>query len=310
MKSLYFDKDTKELVFLDRSALPGAEIYRRISTFREFFDSLASSSLCGNDAVFVSAAYIICAAAYRFEDVTVEGFDYSYGKSIDFLSLQCASNGVVRSACVFMKKAEIDRTSVKTMLESIEKAASGIENTVKSHAEALDGMSTRLISDGDGILVRGNCGELCTVKYGLSFAPVARAFENGVPFRLYIGETYPSYDGKRLASYEASLLGMRHEVIRDSDAASLMAKGKITKVFIDAVTDGHGNFASSPGSLQLAVCCKHYGVPIYAFLPSCPYTDDEKEYDVLDYTLLDGCAAAGVLTDLPMNDEYDTEKEK
>ena len=286
MKSLYFDKNTKELVFLDRSALPEAEKYRRISTFREFFASLADHSLCGSDAVGAAAAYVLCAAAHRFEDVTAEGFAYSFEKSIDFLMLQCALYPSVKASAEKMRCSCGGCVTASDMLANIEKKAYDIEREIISYRRRLGEKGAKLISDGDGVLVRGNCGLLGGVKYGASLAAAYKAYAKNVNFRLFIAETYPSFDGKRLAAYEAKASGPEFEIVSDNDTAVLMAEKKINKIFLDAGATEYGKFCSEKGSLMLASSAKCFGVPVYAFLPYFHSAENAGKRDIIESELL------------------------
>ncbi len=285
MKSLYFDKSSKELVFPDLSALPERLVYKRVSSLRAFFDSLSDSSLGGNDAVGVAAAFVLCAEAYRFEDGKPEGFSYSFSRSVDFVVRQCASYPSVVAACEEMRHVCEGLSSTDEMLASVVKAARGIENRTSGYCGKLAGNGAKLISDGDGVLVRGNCGVLSSVKHGVSLEAVYTASKDR-NVKLYIGETYPSLEGRRIAAFEAESNGLHAEIISDDSAASLMANGKINKIFLDVGFDRDGNLCSSSGSLMLASASRYFGVALCAFVNAFRSWNGEKR-DILKKEMFD-----------------------
>ena len=293
MKSLYFDKNTKELVFLDRTSLP-EEKYRRISAFRAFFDSLADTSLCGSDAVGVAAAYILCAEAYRFEDVKAEGFAYSFEKSIDFLLLQCSLCPSVKASSEMMRNSCDGFDDVCEMLANIEKKALSVETAAVSYRRRLGERGAKLISDGDGVLVRGNCGVLGGVRYGASLEAAHKAYAKNKDFGLFIAETYPSFDGKRLAAYEAKANEIEFNTVSDSDAAVLMAEKKINKVFLDVGVTKDGNYCSEKGSLMLASSAKCFGVPVYGFVPYLRSAENTAGCDTIKKELFESVVTGGL----------------
>lgn len=285
MKSLYFDKNSKELVFPDLSALPERLVYKRVSSLRAFFDSLSDSSLGGNDAMGVAAAFVLCAEAYRFEDGKPEGFAYSFSRSVDFVVRQCAAYPSVVASCEEMRHVCDGLSSTDEMLSSVVKAASGIEKRTAGYCVKLGKNGAKLISDGDGVLVRGNCGVLSSVKHGASLEAVYTASKEK-SFTLYIGETYPSFEGRRIAAFEAAANGSDAEVISDDRAASLMANGKINKVFLDVGFDRDGDLCSSSGSLMLASASRYFGVPVCAFVNAFRSWNGEKR-DILKKEMFD-----------------------
>ena len=94
----------------------------------------------------------------------------------------------------------------------------------------------------------------------------------GVPFHVYVDETRPLYQGARLTAWELDRAGIDVTLICDNMAASVMAAGKVDLVMVgtDRVT-ANGDVVNKIGTLNLAILCKHYGIPFYVACPSSTY---------------------------------------
>ena len=138
--------------------------------------------------------------------------------------------------------------------------------------EALAERGAPLIADGDSILTHCNAGGLVTAGIGTALGVVRRAHEQGKRIHVYVDETRPLLQGARITAWELGKLGIEHTLICDNMAASLMAQGKIQKVFVGADRIAkNGDFANKIGTYGVAVLARYHQIPFYAVAPSTTF---------------------------------------
>ena len=125
-----------------------------------------------------------------------------------------------------------------------------------------------LIQDGDHILTHCNTGGLATVGCGTALGLITHAHKLGKKIHVYVDETRPLLQGGRLTTWELEKAGVPYTLICDNMSGSLMAQGKIDKVFLGADRIAtNGDFANKIGTYNLAVLCQHHKVPFYCVAP-------------------------------------------
>ncbi|MFA6321670.1 MAG: S-methyl-5-thioribose-1-phosphate isomerase [Candidatus Omnitrophota bacterium] len=125
-----------------------------------------------------------------------------------------------------------------------------------------------LIRNGDTILTHCNAGGLATADYGTALGVLFEAKKQGKRIKVYADETRPLLQGARLTTWELMHEGIETTLICDNMAASLMAKGKIDKVFVGADRiASNGDAANKIGTYSVAVLAKYHRVPFYVVAP-------------------------------------------
>jgi len=124
---------------------------------------------------------------------------------------------------------------------------------------ALGEAGASLIADGDTILNH------CWAEWGIVYT-LAVALQQGKKLSAFCSETRPYLQGSRLTADAIADMGIPTTVITDNMPAHLMSQGRISTFFAgaDRVTMD-GSVVNKIGTLQLAICAQHYGVPFYAF---------------------------------------------
>ena len=137
---------------------------------------------------------------------------------------------------------------------------------------AIGAHGASLIKPGSSVLTHCNAGALAVSELGTATAPMYHQHSAGVPFHVYVDETRPLYQGARLTAWELDRAGIDVTLICDNMAASVMAAGKVDLVMVgtDRVT-ANGDVVNKIGTLNLAILCKHYGIPFYVACPSSTY---------------------------------------
>jgi methylthioribose-1-phosphate isomerase len=126
----------------------------------------------------------------------------------------------------------------------------------------------RLVTKDDVILTHCNAGGLATADYGTALGVLFEAKRQGKRIKVYADETRPLLQGARLTAWELMNEGIDTTLICDNMAASLMAKGKIDKIFVGADRiAANGDTANKIGTYSLAVLARHHGVPFYVVAP-------------------------------------------
>ncbi|MDD5428907.1 MAG: S-methyl-5-thioribose-1-phosphate isomerase [Candidatus Omnitrophica bacterium] len=125
-----------------------------------------------------------------------------------------------------------------------------------------------LIKSGDAILTHCNAGGLATADYGTALGVLFEAKAQGKRIKVYADETRPLLQGARLTTWELMHEGIDTTLICDNMAASLMAKGKIDKVFVGADRiAANGDAANKIGTYGIAVLAKYHRIPFYVVAP-------------------------------------------
>ncbi|TCC14867.1 S-methyl-5-thioribose-1-phosphate isomerase [Kosakonia quasisacchari] len=137
-----------------------------------------------------------------------------------------------------------------------------------------------LVTPGSRLLTHCNTGGLATAGVGTALGVIALAHQQGNVANVWVDETRPLLQGGRLTAWELGELGVPYQLITDSMAASLMAKGLVDAVWVGADRiAANGDVANKIGTYSLAVLAKFHHVPFYVAAPQttldphCPNGD-------------------------------------
>lgn len=138
----------------------------------------------------------------------------------------------------------------------------------KASCRAMARHGSKLVKSGDTILTHCNAGGLATADYGTALGVLFEAKRQGKRIKVYADETRPLLQGARLTAWELEHEGIDTTLICDNMAASLMAKGRIDKVFVGADRiASNGDAANKIGTYNVAVLAKYHKVPFYVVAP-------------------------------------------
>lgn len=140
--------------------------------------------------------------------------------------------------------------------------------------EALANRGAALVESGDGLLTHCNAGGLATAGVGTALGVIIRAHQQGKRVHAFVDETRPLLQGARLSAWELRKHGVPHTLICDSMSAALMARGKVSRIFVGADRVArNGDAANKIGTYGLAVIAKHHGVPFYVVAPRTTFDE-------------------------------------
>ena len=98
---------------------------------------------------------------------------------------------------------------------------------------------------------------------------VKTAHWQGKRINVLVDETRPLLRGSRLTAWELAREGIPHEVIVDSAAAGLIARGQVQAVVVGADRmAANGDTANKVGTYGLALAAQAHGVPFYVVAPA------------------------------------------
>ncbi|MCS2171982.1 S-methyl-5-thioribose-1-phosphate isomerase [Scandinavium sp. TWS1a] len=127
---------------------------------------------------------------------------------------------------------------------------------------------SQLVKPGSRLLTHCNTGGLATAGVGTALGVINFAHQQGNVANVWVDETRPLLQGGRLTVWELGELGVPYQLITDSMAASLMAKGLVDAVWVGADRiAANGDVANKIGTYSLAVLAKFHGIPFYVAAP-------------------------------------------
>ncbi|MBB1200224.1 S-methyl-5-thioribose-1-phosphate isomerase [Enterobacteriaceae bacterium 89] len=139
---------------------------------------------------------------------------------------------------------------------------------------------SELVKPGSRLLTHCNTGGLATAGVGTALGVINLAHQQGKVENVWVDETRPLLQGGRLTAWELGELGVPYQLITDSMAASLMAKGLVDAVWVGADRiAANGDVANKIGTYSLAVLARFHNIPFYVAAPQttldphCPNGD-------------------------------------
>ena len=236
------------VVVLDQRRLPDEVIELRCTDAAELAAAIRSLAVRGAPAIGVAAAYGLALAATRGHDV-----DAAYET--------LASS---RPTAVNLRWA-LDEMRADPTPER----ARRIHDDEVGRCVAMSVHAAELVPPAARILTHCNAGGLATGGYGSAVGAIRAAAERGGVSHVWVDETRPLLQGARLTAFELEAVGIPHEVIVDSAAASRMAAGEVDIVITGADRiAANGDSANKIGTYGLAVLADYHQIPFVIVAPT------------------------------------------
>lgn len=169
-----------------------------------------------------------------------------------------------------MERSAIAHKSLglKALKRALLETALKIQDEDKKTCRKMAEHGASLIKSGDNILTHCNAGALATADYGTALGVLYKAKSEGKKIKVYADETRPLLQGARLTVWELMREGIDTTLICDNMAASLMALGRVDKIFVGADRiAANGDTANKIGTYSLAVSAKYHNIPFYVVAP-------------------------------------------
>ncbi len=249
--------EDEALIIIDRRKLPRTINPVYCTEAEEVAGAIREMMVQGAGDIAITAGYGLYLAARRLEREGRVRDRFSLEKAASLLKATRPTGfhlaALLEKLMQRVDAAGADRAPSEVIREHLARALDRqqeISRETGRHGETL-------LEDGDTILT--HCFAGAGLLYMLRFAR-----ENGKDIKVLCTETRPYLQGARLTAWSVSEMGIDTTLITDNMAAWCMSRGMIRKVFTAAdriAMDGVA--ANKVGTLQLAVCARHFGIPFY-----------------------------------------------
>jgi len=133
-------------------------------------------------------------------------------------------------------------------------------------------LAATLPATGDAplrVLVHGHTGVLAGGQYGTGLAGVIAAHHAGRLIHVHVAETRPELLGSRLAAWELREAGVSFDVVTDSAAATLIARGEVDAVVLGAErVAANGDVLVVTGGYALSTVADRHDVAVLVAAPT------------------------------------------
>lgn len=251
-------------ILLDQRRLPTEETYVEYHDARGVAEAIRTMVIRGAPAIGVAAAYAMvlaapgCASLREYEQEA----DILGDSRPTAVNLRWAIERMLRLA----RKSPSGRP--KDIVDALAKEARDIHREDCSANRRMGEIGAARVPHGATIVTHCNAGALATGGYGTALGVIRAAHEAGKDIRVLADETRPYLQGSRLTAWELSRDGVPCEVIADSAAGSLMARGEVDLAVVgsDRIAR-NGDVANKIGTYQVACLARRHGRPFYVAAP-------------------------------------------
>jgi methylthioribose-1-phosphate isomerase len=256
--------------YIDQTLLPHRVRFVECDDLERLWQAIRALEIRGAPAIGIAGALGIALAAKRSKAADPQDLIRDIDRAERYLasSRPTAVNlfwALERMRKVAALNASRPADAIRKIL--LQEALDVIEEDKRS-CRKMARYGASLVRSGDSILTHCNAGGLATADYGTALGVLFESKRQGKRIKVYADETRPLLQGARLTAWELMHERIDTTLICDNMAASLMAKGKIDKVFVGADRiASNGDAANKIGTYSLAVLAKHHRVAFYVVAP-------------------------------------------
>lgn len=252
------------LDLLDQTLLPGEQLVLQHRDLAGVIDSIQRLAVRGAPAIGVAAGYAVVLGVRERAPTDDASFLTALDAVVD--ELVRARPTAVNLSWAAERMRRVGRAE-PTLARLLDEARAIHEEDV-ALCKSMGEVGAPLIKDGMTVLTHCNAGRLATGGDGTALALMFEAHARGTKFRVLADETRPLLQGSRLTALELSEAGIPVEVIADSAAAGLIARGDVQLVITGADrVAANGDVANKVGTYSVALAAKAHDVPMYVVAP-------------------------------------------
>jgi methylthioribose-1-phosphate isomerase len=261
---------------IDQTRLPGEEIYRTYTDYREVAEAIRSMVIRGAPAIGVAAAMGIAVGVKNSGAKNAAELQAEFEVIASTLAKTrpTAVNlfwAINRMRDVFKKSLSCHHTDaqVLTMVRvALEEEAKRILAEDIAINEAMGRHGADLMPDVGTVLTHCNAGALATGGYGTALGVIRAAVGAGKKIKVFADETRPFLQGARLTAWELAKDHIPVTIITDNMAGHFMKQGEIRAVIVGADRiASNGDTANKIGTYSVAVLAHENGIPFYVAAP-------------------------------------------
>jgi methylthioribose-1-phosphate isomerase len=255
--ALRFERDA--LWALDQTALPWHEHELELRTPDQVADAIARLAIRGAPLIGVAAGYGVA--------LGVVGDPSETG-----LERACATLVGARPTAINLAWAVARVRTAAGAPPSYDAAlaeAHAIHQQEIAASDAMAGHGAELLASARRLMTHCNTGALAAPGRGTALSVAAELHARGLLEHVIATESRPLLQGARLTVWELNRLGIRHELIVDSAAAGLIARGAVDAVIVgcDRVA-ANGDVANKVGTYGLALAARAAAIPFVVIGPT------------------------------------------
>lgn len=272
------------LELLDQTRLPHERVVLPLHAVDSVIEAILHLRVRGAPAIGVAAAYGLV--------LGVRALAPQPPAFVDVARSIAARLAAARPTAVNLQWA-LDRclaaVRAEPHLQGLFREALRIHADEVAMGERMGQFGAELVRDGTTVLTHCNTGRLASVGDGTALAVLFTAWRAGRRFRVFADETRPLLQGARLTALELAAAGIPVELVVDSAAAGLIARGAVQLVLVGADRiAANGDFANKVGTYGLALACAAHRVPFYTVAPASTFDPRLAEGSLIPIEERDG----------------------
>jgi methylthioribose-1-phosphate isomerase len=256
--------------YVDQTLLPAKLKYVDCRSLKKLWKAIKTLEIRGAPAIGIAGALGIALAAKKSHAKSPKALLKEIRRAAKFLASSRPTAVNLFWALERMKDLAIrnNKRPPSKIAEILLKEVLKIIDEDKDSCRRMARYGATLVRSGETILTHCNAGGLATADYGTALGVLFESKKQGKRIKVYADETRPLLQGSRLTAWELKHEGIDTTLICDNMAASLMAKGRIDKIFVGADRiAANGDAANKIGTYNLAILAKHHKVPFYVVAP-------------------------------------------
>ncbi len=261
---------------IDQTRLPGEEVYRTYTDYRQVAEAIRSMVIRGAPAIGVAAAMGIALGVKNSEAKSAADLRAEFEIIADTLgkTRPTAVNlfwAIKRMRGVFEKSLAGGNSHEQALAQArrdlIEEAQRVLAEDIAIN-EAMGRHGAQLMPEAGTILTHCNAGALATGGYGTALGVIRAAVGAGKKLKVFADETRPFLQGARLTAWELAKDQIPVTIITDNMAGHFMKQGEIRAVIVGADRiAANGDTANKIGTYSVAVLAHENGIPFYVAAP-------------------------------------------
>jgi len=261
------------LDLLDQTLLPREVKMLALTDVAGVIDAIRRLAVRGAPAIGVAAGYGMVLG------VRAEAPENGFMPALQAVGQRLAAARPTAVNLAWAVERVSERGRVDGSLQALLEEANAIRSEDEDLCRRMGENGADLVEDGMTVLTHCNAGRLATAGDGTALALLFEAWRRGTRFTVLADETRPLLQGSRLTALELHDAGIPVQVIPDSAAAGLMARGEIDLVITGADRiAANGDVANKVGTYGVALAAAAHDVPMYIAAP----------FSTFDLSLSDG----------------------
>jgi len=261
---------------IDQTCLPGEEIYRTYTDYREVAEAIRSMVIRGAPAIGVAAAMGVAIGVKHSGAKNISELRADFDVIADTLARTrpTAVNlfwAIKRMRNVFEKSLSChhnDAEAISMVRVGLEEEAKRVLAEDIAINEAMGRFGADLMPDSGTVLTHCNAGALATGGYGTALGVIRAAVGAGKKIQVFADETRPFLQGARLTAWELAKDHIPVTIITDNMAGHFMKQGEIRAVIVGADRiASNGDTANKIGTYSVSVLAHENGIPFYVAAP-------------------------------------------